>query len=156
MKMRGFAVGVDAACVLLSVAATLLTIRAVRRQRELEQAHARALVDRANELDMFAKRVAHDLLNPLSALSFTLLLLPGLLTTAPAQERRVPPSASELQLSFAPVVRKAAQTSESSSEHAEFARQAGAEGGRSNDHHSADDGGDQAIFQCRHRALVGL
>jgi signal transduction histidine kinase len=67
-----FAVGVDAGCVLLSVAAVLLTMRAVRRQRELERAHARALVDRANELDMFAKRVAHDLLNPLSALSFTL------------------------------------------------------------------------------------
>jgi signal transduction histidine kinase len=66
------AVGLDAACVLLSLGAAVVALRAVRRQRDLEEAHERMLEERAHELDMFAKRVAHDLLNPLSALSFTL------------------------------------------------------------------------------------
>jgi Do/DeqQ family serine protease len=47
---------------------------------------------------------------PLAALWFALALLPGLVLAAAAQERRVPASTSEVQLSFAPVVQRAAPT----------------------------------------------
>ncbi len=47
---------------------------------------------------------------PLAALWFALLLLPGLSSAASAQERRVPASPGEVQLSFAPVVQRAAPT----------------------------------------------
>jgi signal transduction histidine kinase len=58
--------------VLVSIGAAGLVVHAERRRRLAEAAHEQLLVDRATELDMFAKRVAHDLLSPLSALSFTL------------------------------------------------------------------------------------
>ena len=45
-----------------------------------------------------------------ATLAVALLLLPVPLTTASAQDRRVPASQGELQLSFAPVVRRAAPT----------------------------------------------
>ncbi|HWF94459.1 MAG TPA: DegQ family serine endoprotease [Xanthobacteraceae bacterium] len=48
--------------------------------------------------------------NPLLALACTLLLLSSLMSTAGAQERRVPSSLNELRLSYAPVVQRAAPT----------------------------------------------
>jgi signal transduction histidine kinase len=65
----------DGLCVLMAVAATFISVRALRRQRAAEEAHERVLVERATELDMFAKRVAHDMLNPLSALTYHLELI---------------------------------------------------------------------------------
>ncbi len=62
----------DSVCVIFSVVAAIVAIRALRRQRAVEVAHERMLEGRANELELFAKRVAHDLLSPLSALAFTL------------------------------------------------------------------------------------
>ena len=59
----------DSVCISISILAAVITVRALRRQRALERAYASALAERASELDMFAKRVAHDLLGPLSALS---------------------------------------------------------------------------------------
>ncbi|HEY8089555.1 MAG TPA: HAMP domain-containing sensor histidine kinase, partial [Polyangiaceae bacterium] len=63
---------IDAACVVLTAIASGVTIRAARKRREAEQAHEQLMAERTRELDMFAKRVAHDLLSPLSSLSFTL------------------------------------------------------------------------------------
>ncbi len=66
------ALGLDVACILLSALAAFVTIRALRRQRVAELAHERVLETRAQELEISASRVAHDLLSPLSALAFTL------------------------------------------------------------------------------------
>ena len=66
------AMWLDAMCVALSVAAGAMALVALRRQRQAETAHEQALSERANELEMFAKRVAHDLLSPLASLSFVL------------------------------------------------------------------------------------
>jgi signal transduction histidine kinase len=59
-------------CLALAAFAATLALRALRKQREAEELHARALAERADDLESFAKRVAHDLLSPLSALSFCL------------------------------------------------------------------------------------
>jgi signal transduction histidine kinase len=63
------------ACLTLTALATLIAVRAVRRQREVELAHEGVLETRAADLERFASRVAHDLLAPLSALHFTLSTL---------------------------------------------------------------------------------
>ena len=47
-------------------------VSAVRRLRKAEERHARLLEERANELELFAHRVAHDLLSPLAAVSYSL------------------------------------------------------------------------------------
>ncbi|HLK90830.1 MAG TPA: ATP-binding protein [Polyangia bacterium] len=62
------AVVLDAICVLLTVTAGLLTWRLVRRTTAL-------LEQRADELEAFAGRVAHDVMGPLSATSLSLDLL---------------------------------------------------------------------------------
>ena len=62
------AVVLDAICVLLTVAAALLAWRLVRRTTTL-------LEERADELEAFAGRVAHDVIGPLSAASLALDLL---------------------------------------------------------------------------------
>jgi signal transduction histidine kinase len=62
----------DSMCVALSVVAGGMALVALRRQRQVEVEHERVLSERANELEMFAKRVAHDLLSPLASLSFVL------------------------------------------------------------------------------------
>ena len=49
-------------------------------------------------------------LNPLAALTASLLLLASLLSPAPAQDRRVPGSLNEIRLSYAPIVQRAAPT----------------------------------------------
>ena len=66
------AFGLDALCMLFSILAATVAVRALRSQRALERAHGKMLEVRADELEMFARRIAHDLLGPLSALSFTL------------------------------------------------------------------------------------
>jgi signal transduction histidine kinase len=66
------ALGLDAACLALAVAAALMALRALRKSREVEAKNARDLGERADELENFAKRVAHDLLSPLSALTYCL------------------------------------------------------------------------------------
>ena len=62
------AIVLDAICVLLTVAAGLLAWRLVRRTTAL-------LERRAEELEAFAGRVAHDVMGPLSATSLALDLL---------------------------------------------------------------------------------
>lgn len=53
-------------CVLLGVGAALVLDRQVRARRALAESHASALEARADELEQFAGRVAHDLRNPLA------------------------------------------------------------------------------------------
>jgi signal transduction histidine kinase len=66
------ALGLDVACIAVAIAAALIAARAQRRQEATERAHADLLEVRADELEMFGRRVAHDLVSPLSALSFSL------------------------------------------------------------------------------------
>lgn len=60
----------DAACIALAIAATVLTARGIRRYTRLLEQHGRVVEARANELEQFAARVAHDVLSPLTAVSF--------------------------------------------------------------------------------------
>jgi signal transduction histidine kinase len=66
------ALGLDLLCMVFSALAAFVAVRALRRQRAVEEVHEEMLETRAEELEAFARRVAHDLLSPLSALSFTL------------------------------------------------------------------------------------
>ena len=62
------AIGLDALSVLLTVLAALLVYRFMRR-------YTRLVEDRAEELELFAGRVAHDVLSPLGAASLALSYL---------------------------------------------------------------------------------
>jgi signal transduction histidine kinase len=66
------ALGLDLACIVFAALAAFVAVRALARQRNAEQAYEEMLETRGAELEVFARRVAHDLLSPLSALSFTL------------------------------------------------------------------------------------
>jgi signal transduction histidine kinase len=70
-----YAFVLELASVSFAVAAAIFALRSLRRQRQVELAHQSLLEERAGELEIFASRVAHDLLGPLSALGFTLSLL---------------------------------------------------------------------------------
>jgi signal transduction histidine kinase len=58
----------DGVCVVLAVIATMITVRALRR-------YTRFLEERSKELEMFAARVAHDVMGPLAAVGLTVPLL---------------------------------------------------------------------------------
>jgi signal transduction histidine kinase len=62
------AVVLDALCVLLTAASAALLVRAERR-------HRRALEERADELELFSGRVAHDILSPLNPVALSLDLI---------------------------------------------------------------------------------
>ncbi|HEY2511915.1 MAG TPA: HAMP domain-containing sensor histidine kinase [Polyangiaceae bacterium] len=62
----------DCACLVLVAIAAGLVVLALNRQRKAEGERQAALQARASDLEMFAKRVAHDLRSPLSAAAFSL------------------------------------------------------------------------------------
>jgi signal transduction histidine kinase len=66
------AIALNGLSLLLGVVAALWVSRWFRQHDSLAKTHARFLERRANELEVFAQRVAHDLLSPLSALVFCL------------------------------------------------------------------------------------
>jgi signal transduction histidine kinase len=66
------ALWLDTVCIAFSMMAALVALRALRGRRAVELANEKMLATRAEELEVFAQRVAHDLLGPLSALAFTL------------------------------------------------------------------------------------
>src|SRR5262249_8694675 len=76
------AFGLDAIAILLTIVAGLLALRAVRQSTAMIEAHSRLADQRAEELEQFAGRVAHDILSPLSTASVVLGVL----------ERQTPPS----------------------------------------------------------------
>jgi signal transduction histidine kinase len=73
----------NALCVIWPLALALLFVYGFRRQSAQREAERREAMERAAELEQFAGRVAHDIRNPLSAISMVM----GALEVAP-QERR--------------------------------------------------------------------
>lgn len=68
-------VGLSIVSLALALAAALLVRRLAHRQQRDAMLHEELLVARANELDAFAGRVAHDLKNPLAGLLMRLSIL---------------------------------------------------------------------------------
>ena len=89
------ALQMDALCVLLAGVAAWLVLRAVLRARRIEQQHRAMLERRADELEEFAGRVAHDVLSPLSAVGLALSVAQS--SGPPALQSAVRRGASSLQ-----------------------------------------------------------
>jgi signal transduction histidine kinase len=68
-------VALDSAATIAALLGLAVAFRASRQHDELIQAHASVLSDRVAELDLFAGRVAHDVLSPLGAIAASLSLL---------------------------------------------------------------------------------
>jgi len=64
----------NAMCLVFAVLAGLLVRRQVRRYGDLVEEHAALQASRARELEEFASRAAHDILNPVSATQMSLAL----------------------------------------------------------------------------------
>jgi signal transduction histidine kinase len=62
----------DSLCIALSIAAAFMVNRAVRSYTGLLESHGRLLERRAEELEWFAARVAHDILSPLGTVGLAL------------------------------------------------------------------------------------
>src|SRR5690349_20163332 len=73
-RRRGnnFAWQLDALCALLAAVAAWLAVRVVRQVHRVQQEHHELAQRKAEELEQFAGRVAHDVLSPLSAVSMAL------------------------------------------------------------------------------------
>jgi signal transduction histidine kinase len=70
-----FAYELDGLCAVLAVGAALLALRVIRQARRAEE-EKRVLIERkAEELEQFAGRVAHDILSPLSAVSMAVAIV---------------------------------------------------------------------------------
>ncbi len=65
----------DGLCAALAVAMALVLWRSLRKSQELREEHAQLLERRAEELESFSGRVAHDILSPLAAVRLSLALL---------------------------------------------------------------------------------
>ncbi len=78
-QLRGgatsLAFGMNAACVLVTVAGAVALRRAMRAHTNLAERHQRLLEARASELEKFAGTVAHDILSPLGAVGLSLELV---------------------------------------------------------------------------------
>jgi signal transduction histidine kinase len=68
-------VALDAGATALAVVGVFVAFRASRRHDRLLQQHASLLKARVDELDLFAGRVAHDVLSPLGTIATALSLL---------------------------------------------------------------------------------
>lgn len=66
------ALQMDALCVVLAALAAWLVLRAVAKGRRLEEQHRQIVERRAEELEQFAGRVAHDVLSPLATVGLAL------------------------------------------------------------------------------------
>jgi signal transduction histidine kinase len=66
------AVALDAATLLFTFAVAFWTWRIFRSYSRLQRDHAALVERRADELEVFGRRVAHDLISPLSSLTFCL------------------------------------------------------------------------------------
>jgi signal transduction histidine kinase len=81
------ALQMDALCVVLAGVVAWLVLRAVRRAQRIEQEHRAMLERRAEELEQFAGRVAHDVLSPLASVGLALSIAQT--AGSPAQQTAV-------------------------------------------------------------------
>ena len=73
-RANRFAYQLDALCVLLAIVAAGLALRVVRQAHRVQQEHQRIMEAKADELEQFAGRVAHDILSPLSTVGLALAI----------------------------------------------------------------------------------
>jgi len=71
----------DGLCALIALLAAWATVRATRHVQRVQQEHHSLLQRKAEEMEQFAGRVAHDILSPLSAVNMAL----GVAERSPAQ-----------------------------------------------------------------------
>jgi signal transduction histidine kinase len=71
-RSMAFSFILDALAMMLTVLAAWLTLRTIRRYTDSLEAQSQILARRADELEEFAGRVAHDVLSPLSTVSLSL------------------------------------------------------------------------------------
>jgi signal transduction histidine kinase len=65
----------DALCVMLSICAAILVMRILRQMQRAEREKRQLMERKAEELEQFAGRVAHDILSPLSAVSMAVAIV---------------------------------------------------------------------------------
>lgn len=70
-RRRRLVFGLDAVCAVATLATGLLVLRLLRRDQRLTRAYETALERRADELEAFAGRVAHDVRNALMPVSLS-------------------------------------------------------------------------------------
>jgi signal transduction histidine kinase len=77
LRIRALAVAsaLDAVSVVLTIGAAAFVLRALSRHWDLIRRHNRLLAERADELEKFAGRVAHDIRGPISAATMSLALV---------------------------------------------------------------------------------
>jgi signal transduction histidine kinase len=92
---RRMALQMDALCVLLAGLAAGLVVRAVTKARRIQEEHREIVERRAEELEQFAGRVAHDVLSPLATVGLALSLAQR--TGSPAQQSAAQRGTSSLQ-----------------------------------------------------------
>ncbi|HZX95261.1 MAG TPA: ATP-binding protein [Myxococcales bacterium] len=71
-RSRRIAWELDSLCALLAIGAAWLALRVVRQMHQVQADHQKLTERKAEELEQFAGRVAHDVLSPLSAVSMAL------------------------------------------------------------------------------------
>ncbi len=70
-RRRHLVFGLDGVCAVATLATALLVLRLLRRHQRLARAYERALERRADELEAFAGRIAHDVRNALVPISLS-------------------------------------------------------------------------------------
>lgn len=93
-RSNRFAYQLDALCAALAMVAALLVLRVVRQVHAVQAEHQRLVERKAEELEQFAGRVAHDVLSPLSAVGLALAVAGRL---APAANEALSRGSSALQ-----------------------------------------------------------
>jgi len=89
------ALEMDTLCVLLAVVAAWLVARAVANARKLQEEHRELALRRAEELEQFAGRVAHDVLSPLATVGLALSVANK--TGSPSQRTALQRGSASLQ-----------------------------------------------------------
>jgi signal transduction histidine kinase len=89
-----FAYELDALCALFAVAATLLGLRLFRQVQRAEDEKRVVTERKAEELEQFAGRVAHDILSPLSSVSMAMAIVEK---RQPAEKEALSRAAASLQ-----------------------------------------------------------
>jgi signal transduction histidine kinase len=71
IRRRRLVFGLDVVCAVATVGAALLLLRLLRRHQRLARAYEQALERRADEMEAFAGRVAHDVRNAMAPVSLS-------------------------------------------------------------------------------------